>query len=151
MSVKRLSTPAVCRTLLLATLMLILLTGCQAVLAEAATPIPTTTPPPPTPTVDTAARAREIEATWQEVESLAKPHLEAGLGCEACHPDSAATAEKPSKELCLACHEVTIEELYEIVKDNGQPAHPAAHLEAQSCSTCHRGHAQVADPCSSCH
>ena len=133
--------------------LLLWLTGCGATLAIAptATPWPTATPPP-TPTPERATVVREIETTWQEVDSLARTHLlEAELECEACHPAGVMAAGRPPNELCLDCHDTSISELYRLTNENGVQVPPAAHMETELCSTSHRGHTHIADPCSGCH
>ncbi|HOA25631.1 MAG: cytochrome c3 family protein [Aggregatilineales bacterium] len=137
---------------LLPILLLLFLTGCQTAFAVESTPTPTPTVTPlPSPTPNPADVVAHIEATWRDIDSLARPHLEEGIECEACHLEGVLAAERPSNATCLDCHQTTISELYAITNSNGTQVHPAAHLETEDCSTCHRGHKHIADPCNSCH
>jgi hypothetical protein len=80
---------------------------------------------------------------------LIDKHVEAHIGCAACHVEK-PPAKEPEMTRCLGCHGGSYADLAAITASDAPNPH-ASHLGAMPCSSCHHVHKASVTYCNSCH
>jgi fumarate reductase flavoprotein subunit len=93
---------------------------------------------------------QDLCATCHAPDTTADLHLEAGVGCSACHGDvDASERGEVSMDTCLGCHG-PYEELAERTSGGKMNPH-MSHYPYLDCSECHHAHEEDTDFCGQCH
>lgn len=82
----------------------------------------------------------------------ADKHEAAGVDCESCHGEGEPTANNaPAMSVCMGCHGDydELKDAEKVQKYNYNPHN--GHFVDLECSTCHHGHTENEQFCSSCH